>query len=194
MAQGTLTRGAGALTLVWLAVATLATAQAAPLATPRTPAKRLTGLPGLQNVARINSGLYRGAAPTVEGLRSLKTLGVKTVINLRHYHGNTEERACSKLGLDYVRIALASTDAPRDEDVRLFLSIVTDPRRQPVYFHCLRGKDRTGTLAAVYRITVEKWPLGDALREMDSFGPFKGYKDLRGYVGRIAEQPTLVWP
>jgi protein tyrosine/serine phosphatase len=186
---------------VWIACASLAwvgaTRAEAPEVRPkpaRARAERLENLPGLKNVGRIAPGILRGDEPSREGLQTLKAMGVKTVINLRHYHGGDEEKACRDLGLDYVRLALESSDAPRDEDVRRFLAIVTDPARQPVYFHCWRGKDRTGTLAAVYRIAVEGWPLDEALAEMDEFGFFKGYQDLRGYVKRIAAQPSLVWP
>ena len=49
-------------------------------------AARITGLPGLENFARVNDHLYRGAQPTAEGYRKLKELGVKTVINFRSHH------------------------------------------------------------------------------------------------------------
>jgi protein tyrosine/serine phosphatase len=176
-----------------VAVADAPKAKATP--NPARPwAERLEKLAGLENVGRVTPQILRGDEPSREGLLTLKKMGVRTVINLRHSHGSTEEKACRELGLDYVRIALASSDAPRDEDVRRFLSIVADPTRQPVYFHCWRGKDRTGMMCAVYRIAVQRWPLDEALAEMDSFGYFEGYHDLRGYVRRIAAQPTLVWP
>src|SRR5262245_53963600 len=89
---------------------------------PRPFAERLEGLAGLQNVGRVAPGLYRGSAPGDEpGLDSLKKMGVKTVINLRHYHGASEEQGCRRRGLDYVRIVVHSSDAPSDADVKLFL-------------------------------------------------------------------------
>jgi tyrosine-protein phosphatase SIW14 len=184
------------LALAFCATTGLGLADSSSVAQPSrsAPAERLEGLAGLKNVARIAPGILRGAEPTDEGLRTLKAMGIRTVINLRHYHGSKEEKTCRDLGLGYERIALASSDAPRDDDVRRFLAIVTDPARQPVYFHCWRGKDRTGTLCAVYRIAVQGWSLQDALAEMDAFGPYPGYKDLRGYIRRVAAQPSLVWP
>jgi tyrosine-protein phosphatase SIW14 len=183
-----------------LAVCVVAAFALATPAVSRTPApkrpfaERLAHLAGIENVARIAPGIYRGDQPSRDGLRTLKSMGVRTVINLRHYHGKGEERACRELGLDYVRIALATTDEPSDESTRRFLAIVTDPKRQPVYFHCWRGKDRTGAMAAVYRVAVEGWSAEDALAEMEAFGTFKGYHDLRRYVKHIAAQPTRVWP
>ncbi len=168
---------------------------AAAAAAARPPrAERLEKLAGLKNVGRLAPGVYRGSEPSIEGLRTLKAMGVRTIVNLRHHHGKNEERACRELGLDYVRIALATTDEPRDEDVQRFLSVVTDAQRQPVYFHCMRGKDRTGAMAAVYRVVVEHWSAEDALSEMDAFGTFKAFRDLRRYVKRVAAEPTRVWP
>ena len=185
-----------------LAVA-LGTALALPLAvlagpppapTPRAAAERLVDLAGIENVALVAPGIYRGNQPTSEGLRTLKSLGIRTVVNLRHYHGRTEAEECRELGLDSVHIPLASTDEPSDADTRRFLAIVTDAKRQPVYFHCWRGKDRTGTMCAVYRIVVQHWSADEALAEMDAFGSFKGYRALRRYVRQVAAEPTRVWP
>jgi len=160
----------------------------------RDPAARLEATPGLENVGLVASGLYRGSAPTREGVRTLKMMGIKTVVNLRHYHGSREGDWCREEGLDYVRLVLASSDAPRDEDVREFLKIATDPARRPVYFHCWRGKDRTGVMCAAYRMAVEGWSFDEANREMEAFGFFPGWRDLRRYVEGLASRTGGVWP
>ena len=43
-------------------------------------------LEGLKNFAKISNALYRGAQPGAEGFRTLKDMGVKTIVNLRHHH------------------------------------------------------------------------------------------------------------
>ena len=85
--------------------------------------------PGLQNFGQVADGLYRGAQPTDEGLDSLKAMGVRTVVNLRHFHGHTEERACLDRGIDYVWLSLESSDAPSDADVKRFLDSTTDGKK-----------------------------------------------------------------
>ena len=40
-------------------------------------------LPGLPNLHKVSDDLYRGAQPTAEGMRQLKKIGIKTVVNLR---------------------------------------------------------------------------------------------------------------
>jgi len=54
-----------------------------PLASPRD-------LPGLPNFAQVSPVLYRGAQPTPKGFNRLKTIGVKTVVDLRA-KGNRDE-------------------------------------------------------------------------------------------------------
>lgn len=160
------------------------------LATPapkREHARRVE-VPGVESVGLVAPGIYRGSLPDAKGLDSLKALGIKTVVNLRHYHGSTEEKLCRERGLDYVRIILESSDAPSDEDVRRFVEIVRDKQRQPVYFHCWRGKDRTGAMCAAYRIAVEGWSLADARGEMEAFGFYPGWRDLWNWVGEFSRQ------
>jgi tyrosine-protein phosphatase SIW14 len=167
---------------------------AAALAPPHPHAERLTGLAGIENVGLVAPGIYRGSRPTDAGLDSLKKLGVKTVVNLRHYHGGAEEAGCKKRGIAYEHVVLASSEAPSDADVRRFLEIVTDPARQPVYFHCWRGKDRTGVMAATYRMAVERWTLEEALLEMHDFGFYRGWHDLHAYVESLPPRLGLLWP
>jgi len=166
-------------------------AQAGP---PREPAERIPGLAGVSNVARVAPGLYRGNAPDEKGVASLKALGIRTVINLRHYHGGKEEKRVRRAGLDYVALVLESSDAPSDEDVRRFLEIATDPARQPVYFHCWRGKDRTGAMCAAYRMAIDGWTLGEARAEMESFGFYRGWKDLARFVNEFGPRAPQFRP
>jgi protein tyrosine/serine phosphatase len=158
------------------------------------PARRLASVAGLENVAQVAPGIYRGSAPSAEGLDSIKRLGIRTVVNLRHYHGASEEQGCRERGIDYVRIGLESSDAPNDADVRRFLRVVTDPARQPVYVHCWRGKDRTGVMVAAFRMAVQGWTRDQALEEMDAFGFYSGWRDLRAYVEALAARTDAVWP
>jgi protein tyrosine/serine phosphatase len=172
----------------------LAAAVLAPPEPARAPAPRLLGLPGLENVGLVAPGLYRGSAPEGEGLDTLKRLGVRTVVNLRHYHGDSEEKECLRRGLAYERVVLESSDAPRDEDVRRFLALATDPARRPLYFHCWRGKDRTGAFCAAYRLAVEGWSLPEAQNEMKEFGFFPGWRDLWDWVSAFSRTTERAWP
>ena len=46
----------------------------------------------LPNLYKVNTGLYRGGQPTEAGIKQIKALGIKTVIDLRDDDGPAETR------------------------------------------------------------------------------------------------------
>ena len=102
------------------------------------------GTGGRANLHKVSDDLYRGAQPTEEGVRQLKALGIKTIVNLRTLHSDRDEIGETH-DVDSKRIATQPWAVTNDDIVR-FLRIVTDPNRTPVYVHCQRGADRTGTM------------------------------------------------
>lgn len=152
-------------------------------ATQKPFAQRLSGVSGIDNFARINPSLYRGAEPNDEGLKQLKAMGVKTVIGLRSNHST--KKKVEAFGLVSVELPLKAdleSVPPTDEEIRKFFDVVLDPSRQPCYFHCAFGKDRTGTMCALYRMEMDGWTPDEALQEMDSFGYHTYYKDFAQFV------------
>jgi len=124
-------------------------------------------LPGVTNFYQVTTNLYRGAQPTAEGMAQLKTMGIKTVINLRAFHSDKDEVAGT--GLKSVRFEMEPWHA-EEEDVIGFLKVVTDTNNLPVFIHCQRGADRTGTMCAMYRIVVCGWTKQQAIEEMKQGG------------------------
>ncbi len=157
---------------------------AAPSLNGRVPAQALAGVPGLANFARLTPQLYRGAQPSEEGLRELKRLGIKTVVSLRSWH--SAKAWIEAAGLKAVELPLHAdvfgSTPPTEEDLARFFGVILDPEAQPVYFHCAHGKDRTGTMAAVYRMEVEGWSAEEAIAEMQHFGYHDIYRDLIGFI------------
>ena len=152
--------------------------------TGRPMAARIEAVSGLENAARVNDRLYRGAQPSAEGYRNLKAMGVKTVINFRTGHDYKSEVEAA--GMTYVRIPMQAdaigSEPPTDEQLKAFFDVVLDPARQPVYIHCMGGKDRTGTLSATYRMEIDGWTADEAIQEMQAFGFHDTYVDLMKYV------------
>ncbi len=134
----------------------------------------MTGVP---NLHKVSDALYRSAQPTAEGMRNLKELGVKTIINLRSFHSDRGE--IGETGLGYEHIYMKAWH-PEEKEVVRFLQLVTDPDRTPVLVHCMHGADRTGVLSAVYRVAVEGWTKDEALRELTEggFGFHRFWKNL----------------
>jgi protein tyrosine/serine phosphatase len=151
----------------------------------RTHAERIEGEEGVGNVGRMNDGLYRGEQPTREGYALLKEkYGIRTIISFRTMHSS--KREVEALGMTYVAMPIhagvTGSTPPDDEEIRRFFETVLDPGKQPVYLHCAHGKDRTGTMAALYRIEVDGWTPGEAIEEMQAFGYHDIYKDLIAFV------------
>ena len=143
--------------------------------------------PGVENFHRVSDQLYRGAQPTPEGLRALREMGIKTVVNLRLTHSEADEVGAA--GLQGERIAM-EVWRPEDEEVVRFLRIATDPNKTPVFVHCARGADRTGTMCAVYRVVVQGWDREDAIREMTQggYGFSPVWQDLIAYIRNLDAQ------
>ena len=56
----------------------------------------------------------------------------------------------------------------------------------PVLMHCKHGSDRTGLMAAMYRVVIQGWSKEEALNEMTlgGFGTSNGFKDGVRYMMR----------
>ena len=146
-------------------------------------------IPELPNLHKVSEQLYRGAQPTAEGIRRLKELGVRTVVNLRNLHSDHDEIGDS--GLKYVHIGMNAWNA-EEADVVEFLKVVSDPENWPAFVHCEHGSDRTGTMCAVYRIVVQGWTIDEAVREMTEggMGFHETWQNLPAYL-RSLDVPAL---
>jgi protein tyrosine/serine phosphatase len=122
---------------------------------------------GVPNFYRVSANLYRSAQPDADGMKALKDMGIRTVVNLRAFH--SDHGLLAGTGLDSEHIYM-KTWHPEEEDVVRFLRIVTDPARQPVLVHCQHGSDRTGMMVAFYRVIVQGWSKQKAAREMTEGG------------------------
>jgi hypothetical protein len=147
-------------------------------------ARKLPEARGVAYAAEVAPGLFRGGRPDADGIAWLKSIGVKTIVNLRHHHGDTEKKLVEDSGLRYERIALESSDAPEPEQIAKFLALVRDPSLRPMYVHCKHGVDRTGAMMSVYRMEDEGWTNVEAFAEMEYFEAHKIWRDLRNFVKR----------
>jgi len=154
-----------AATIILLVSAITATAQQS-TNRPASWARKLS-VAGINNCYQVTTNLYRGAQPTTEGMKYLKALGIRTVINLRAFHSDKDEIAGT--GLKSIRFETKPWHA-EEEDVVGFLKVVADTNNLPVFIHCQRGADRTGMMCAMYRIVMCGWTKPEAIAEMKDGG------------------------
>lgn len=138
-------------------------------------------LDGLPNLHQVSKTLYRCAQPEDKSAKSINSLGIRTVVNLRAFHSDKDE--LKGVTAKQVHIKMKTWHAEH-EDLVKFLKIATDPKQAPVLVHCQHGADRTGTACAVYRIVVQGWTKEEAIREMTEggYGFHEVWKNLPDWI------------
>jgi tyrosine-protein phosphatase SIW14 len=149
-----------------------------------------TNVAGVPNFHQVNDHVYRGAQPTDQGFQSLAKLGVKTIIDLREAGDRSvsERKVVEAAGMKYVTIPFQGMSAPSPVDVAKVLALFDDASSGPVFVHCRRGADRTGTVVACYRIAHDGWDSQKALHEAKGFGMSWTEVAMQHYVTRYRPQ------
>ena len=125
----------------------------------------------LPNFYSVNQNLYRGAQPTEQGVKDLAKMGVKTIINLRgdEDRAKNEEIWAKNSGIKFINVNLSNWFKPKTSDIESIIKDINTAENQPVFVHCQRGADRTGTVIAIYRITHDNWTAKQAIDEAKKF-------------------------
>jgi len=146
--------------------------------------------PDIKNFHQVNEHVFRGAEPSTLGLQELGALGIKRVIDLREHGPSTafEEEQLKKLGISYINIPFRQFSAPSNGEIQAVLKLLTTGE-VPTFIHCRRGKDRTGTAIACYRIQHDGWDNERALREAKSYGISSFERGMQHYILHFT--PTL---
>lgn len=125
----------------------------------------------LPNFGCVNAKVFRGAQPTEEGIKELARRGVKTIIDLRDAdeRARLEEGWARNAGIKFINVPLNNWFAPKDSEIKRILELIDSSQNQPIFVHCKRGADRTGTVIAVYRIAHDGWTASQAKNEAKNF-------------------------
>ncbi|XVO87542.1 dual specificity protein phosphatase family protein [Pseudomonas palleroniana] len=133
------------------------------------------------NLHQMTPTLYRSALPDSSAVPVLEKLKIGTVINFL-----PESDASWLKSTDIKQVQLTyRTNHVDDTDVLTALRAIQQAQANgPVLMHCKHGSDRTGLMAAMYRVVVQGWSKEDALNEMTlgGFGTSNGFKDGVRYM------------
>ncbi len=120
----------------------------------------------------VNDRIWRSAQPSIESIDVMKKHGLKTIINLRGSEENHlwESRICDSLGIQYFHMPMDGREVPDTADLNNILRIIENQQNQPVMYHCLGGKDRTGIVTAIYRLKNSDVSFEEVHKEMLMYG------------------------
>jgi protein tyrosine/serine phosphatase len=144
----------------------------------------------LPNFHQVSPGIYRGAAPTSEGLRRLRTMGVRTIIDLRisPKQVKQEKARAEQLGFRWLNLPMGS-EPPTSKQVSTLLSTLKLAPAEPVFVHCQHGADRTGCMIGIWRVTQQNWSFSQTYKEMRQYGFKPYYRQLADAVRQRAKSP-----
>jgi tyrosine-protein phosphatase SIW14 len=148
----------------------------------------------LPNFQKVDDHVYRGAQPTNSGFKDLAERGIKTVVDLRDIGEHSqadEQKVVTDLGMRYVSIPMQGMSTPKNDQVAAVLTLLNDVTSGPVFVHCKRGADRTGTVIAVYRISRDGWENKRALSEAKSYGMSVFERAMQHYVADYKPAGTI---
>lgn len=155
--------------LLLLAVSSVPFAQAdevSPEQSPR-PAQWAQLVDRHYNLYQITPTLYRSRQPDAAAQPLLQQLGVHTVIN---FIKQSDSTWLSDAAVAQVQIPLQVVHIDDADVIQSLRAIQTAQQNGPVLIHCKHGLDRTGLVAAMYRIVAQGWSKQAALDEMEHGG------------------------
>lgn len=132
----------------------------------------------LHNFCVVTPGvLWRGATPRRADAAWLVRHGVRTVISLQLNMRPAFESADVDPGItrsvtyfrvpDFIAVDVL-THYHLDQHVAYILAVIKEVPK-PVFVSCRAGVDRTGIIAAAYRVLVQRKSQAEAIAEMDAF-------------------------
>lgn len=104
----------------------------------------------IERFAWVDRWLARGGQPSSDALETLKTQGVRIIVNLRE---RDKRKAVEGAGLRYVHIPVKNDRAPARDQVVQWLELCSKHHlTDPIFVHCKGGEGRTSTFCAVVRL------------------------------------------
>ena len=150
---------------------------------PSRPAEWAQPVEVQYNLFQMTPTLYRSALPDSGAVSLLEKLKVGTVIS---FLPESDSSWLSAPGIALVELPYRTNHVDDADILKSLRAIQSAEANGPVLMHCKHGSDRTGLIAAMYRVIVQGWSKEDALSEMTEggFGDSTHFRDGVRYMMR----------
>lgn len=125
----------------------------------------------IKRFRKVVDGLFRGGAPSIEDVKNLnKHFVIKKIVSLDGVAGEKIDRICKLLNIEHIIIPINFTDLMPIAQLLNYNLKDLLLKDSPTYVHCLKGKDRTGFVVAMYKCQFLGWSYEKALEEAKLLG------------------------
>ena len=145
--------------------------------------QKVTLIDEAKNFYRVDELLFRSAQLDGSYAAKLHELGIKSIVNLRHFSRGGDRRAFG----DQFWLAnkpLQSWEIKPAQIAEVLRTIRERQKEGAVLVHCYHGADRTGLVVAMYRVIYQGWSLDAACSEMidGGYGFHSMWQDIAGFL------------
>lgn len=145
-------------------------------------------IPGIRNLARIETTVACAGAITPESVAGIREMGFASIINLREAsepgaNVEAEAAAASAAGIRYIHVPF-NGGAPEASAVDRFVEAISAPANEPAFIHC-SGGNRAASMWFVKRALVDEWELDLAMAEATELG-FRS-EELKAFMTEYVE-------
>nr|WP_314069631.1 tyrosine-protein phosphatase [uncultured Campylobacter sp.] len=136
-----------------------------------------------KNFYRVDERLFRSAQLDGSDAAKLHELGIKSIVNLRHFSRGGDKRAFGDQ-FWFANKPLQSWEI-KPAQIADVLRIIRERQKEgAVLVHCYHGADRTGLVVAMYRVIYQGWSLDAARSEMidGGYGFHSMWQDIADFL------------
>jgi len=106
------------------------------------------------NLHQVDAKLYRSALPTTGAVDQLKALGIVSVVN---FYQKSDASWIGSADLQEIHLPMRTRWFDDEDALDALRSLRAAQEKGPVLIHCKHGQNRTGLVAALYRMVYQGW-------------------------------------
>jgi len=128
----------------------------------------------LAHFAEIDKNVFVGSKPhTAKDFAFLQSHHVRYILNAHFlpFLSGPEKRKAKRYGIEFMAVPMnASFIPPCRKHVDKILLTMHNAQFEPIYLHCVLGRDRTSLISGLYKIYFLNVPRSEAFAEMRKSG------------------------